>query len=205
MHAWRDPWLPRPGDFRPISRRGDRLSMVADFITADRVWDLSALQEHFEPVDVGVIVSIPLSSRIVPDKLVWHYDSKGRFSTKSAYQLARQLVHTIPSASGISHSVHFWKQVWFSQIPGKLKVHIWRACSSILPTISKLRSKRVAIVDGCYFCNAEDETIEHVSRDCCFIRDLGKLFPELRVVFQGIDMTVPLIEYMVISVCTNSW
>ena len=68
--------MPRPGDFRPLSRRGVRLSFVADFITVDRGWNMSALQEHFEPVDVDIIAALPVSSRIIPDKLVCHYDSK---------------------------------------------------------------------------------------------------------------------------------
>ena len=72
---------------------------MSDFITTDRRWNHPLLLDHFEPIDVELISSISLSHRVVPDCLIWHYDVKGRFTTKSAYQLARSLLHPPPSSS----------------------------------------------------------------------------------------------------------
>ncbi|KAL6206777.1 hypothetical protein ACLB2K_024023 [Fragaria x ananassa] len=71
VHAWEDPWLPRDRDFRPLSRRSMRLSMVSEFITASKQWDSQLLEEHFEPTDVSLILSIPLlRHRMAHDKLI---------------------------------------------------------------------------------------------------------------------------------------
>ena len=143
MNAWEDPWLPRPADFLPLSRQSFQCSKVSEFITTDRTWNHQLLLDHFEPSDVDLISSLSLSRRVVPDCLIWHYDVKGRFSTKSAYQLCRSLLHDTASSSGPVATLGFWKKLWFAQVPGKIKIHVWRACSAILPTTANLRKKRV--------------------------------------------------------------
>lgn len=114
VDAWEDPWLPRPRDFRLIGRHSTRLSKVSEFITPNRYWDVKLLEEHFEVADVTLILTIPLNHHSCSDKLIWLYDSKGRFSIKSAYQLARQLLHEAGSTSSIENSVPLWKYIWFS-------------------------------------------------------------------------------------------
>ncbi|KAL6224776.1 hypothetical protein ACLB2K_003631 [Fragaria x ananassa] len=42
-------------------------------------------------------------------------------------------------------------------VPSKIKVHIWKVVSDILPTVVSLRSKHVFINQGCFFCNEEEE------------------------------------------------
>ncbi|KAL6182332.1 hypothetical protein ACLB2K_043755 [Fragaria x ananassa] len=159
VRAWEDPWLPRPRDFWPLSQRSSSNMLVSDFISVDRMWNVDLVGEHFEQADVDLILTIPLSRRASPDKLVWHYDLKGCFSTRSAYDLARQLCHAQPSSSTDSVSVPLWKSVWFSQVPSKIKVHIWKVVSDILPTVVSLRSKHVFINQGCFFCNEEEEVV----------------------------------------------
>ncbi|PRQ38614.1 putative ribonuclease H-like domain, reverse transcriptase zinc-binding domain-containing protein [Rosa chinensis] len=134
---------------------------------------------------------------MVQDKMIWHYDSKGRFSTKSAYRLALTLLHpTAPGSSNSSLGCQLWKQIWFAKVPGKIKIHTWRVCSSILPTISTLQSRHVFIDNGCYFCNTNDETIEHISRDCWFVRDLFKLFPEFDRIFREVLPSMSITSWL---------
>ncbi|KAL6134324.1 hypothetical protein ACLB2K_066556 [Fragaria x ananassa] len=184
VRAWEDPWLPRPRDFRPLSQRSSSNMLVSDFISVDRMWNVDLVGEHFEQADVDLILTIPLSRRAGPDKLVWHYDLKGRFSTRSAYDLARQLCHAQPSSSTDSISVPLWKSVWFSQVPSKIKVHIWKVVSDILPTVVSLRSKHVFINQGCFFCNEEEEGTAHVCRDCCYFQDLVMFFLSFMLSFK---------------------
>ncbi|KAL6208953.1 hypothetical protein ACLB2K_019896 [Fragaria x ananassa] len=89
---------------------------VSDFLTVGRTWNVHLIEEHFEQADVDLILAMPLSRRLIQNKLIWHYDPKGRFSTRSAYQLARQLLHDSPSGSN-NETAHVWKSVWFSSIP----------------------------------------------------------------------------------------
>lgn len=85
-------------------------------------------------------------------------------------------------ATGSEDNAGFWKKIWFASVPGKVRVHFWNACSAILPTVSQLRLWRVPLSHGCVFCNADDETIEHVSRDCPLVYDILCKFPELSLV-----------------------
>ncbi|KAL6124975.1 hypothetical protein ACLB2K_077483 [Fragaria x ananassa] len=64
-----------------------------------------------------------------------------------------------------------WKGIWAARVPGKIKVHAWRVCNAILPTISQLCKKQVSIEELCYFCNSELETVEHITRDCPYVHD----------------------------------
>ncbi|KAL6179662.1 hypothetical protein ACLB2K_046334 [Fragaria x ananassa] len=198
VRAWEDPWLPRPRDFRPLSQRSSSNMLVNDFIFVDKMWNVDLVGEHFEQADVDLILTIPLSRRAGLDKLVWHYDLKGSFSTRSAYDLARQLCHAQPSSSTDSVYVPLWKSVWFSQVPSKIKVHIWKVVSDILLTVVSLRSKHVFINQGCFFCNEEEEGTAHVCRDCCYFWDLVMLFPELHAVLQVVSHPMSMMEWLVL-------
>lgn len=57
------------------------------------------------------------------------------------------------------------KNFWHADTPGKVKVHVLRVCYDILPIASSLRTKRDYVNNGCFFCDVEDETIEHIGRD----------------------------------------
>ena len=202
IDAWLDPWIPRPLDFLPIGRLSDSCNMVSDFITVDRKWDQCLLAQHFPPEDVSFISSIALSVRVCPDKLIWHYEKKGFFSTKSAYHLCRTTLHQVHSSSEGDAYVPFWKKLWFAKVPGKIKIHIWRACSNILPTTVSLRQKRVFVDDGCFFCNEENESIEHVGRDCCFVRDMVKSFYGDGRIFDTVVQPMSFLDWL--SLCSES-
>ncbi|XP_062028661.1 uncharacterized protein LOC133744595 [Rosa rugosa] len=105
---------------------------------------------------------------------------KGLFSTKSTYKVAFASLH--PAISDHSSSMVIpssWKHLWAASVPGKVKVHVWKVCASILPTTCQLRERRVPVGEGCLFCNREEETISHVSRECIFVRDVVGLAPDL--------------------------
>lgn len=66
-----------------------KLSLFIDLYTT--AWRIDTVQQFFAPQDVGAILSIPLSSRLPSDCLVWTYTPKGLFTVKSAYKLAMSL------------------------------------------------------------------------------------------------------------------
>ncbi|XP_024200592.1 uncharacterized protein LOC112203927 [Rosa chinensis] len=124
---WEDPWIPRPSSFLPIIRHEDGPERVSDLLLPGFSWNLALINQYFVADDVDLILSMPLSQRDVPDRLTWHYDKKGRFSTKSAYVLAFVELHNFGEVATSSEDLSsFWKQIWFAQIPGKVKVHWWK-------------------------------------------------------------------------------
>lgn len=134
------------------------------------------LEFIFSLEDCEVINLIPLSSRLPPDRMIRHYDSKGLFSAKSAYVLARDMILQInngASSSTLSQSSsEFWSSIWKAHVPAKVKVCMWRACSDILPTHSRLQTRRVSLVGNCVLCGLEGESIIHLGRDCSFTRQV---------------------------------
>lgn len=65
-------------------------------------------------------------------------------------------------------------------MPGKVKVHVWKACRAILPTVSQLLSRWVMLDQGCFFYDNHSETIEHIFRDYPFSKAFLLHFLELR-------------------------
>ncbi|XP_024172251.1 uncharacterized protein LOC112178325 [Rosa chinensis] len=182
IRIWDDPWIPRPNLFRPIRYGPSPLVLVSDLMV-DGHWNKELISENFHADEALLICSIPLSRSIVPDRLIWHFDMNGLFTTKSAYKIAFASLHLVLiSGSSSNSNPSHWKFIWAAPIPGKVKVHVWKVCASILPTASQLRSRRVPVEDGCLFCNSEEETLSHVSRECCFTRDVIGLAPDLLLV-----------------------
>ncbi|XP_062005779.1 uncharacterized protein LOC133722953 [Rosa rugosa] len=201
VRIWEDPWIPRPHLFRPLRFHDVPYSQVSELMQNGE-WDKELVQTIFSPDDALIILSLPLSSNRVADRVIWHYDPKGRFTTKSAYHLAFSSLHSaLVEASGSSEPSNFWKCVWAAKVPGKVKVHAWKVCQPILPTLSQLLGRRVPLVGGCYFCNEEDECIAHIMVDCPFIRDLITMVPSL----QGVLSVMPFDSLLLwLQACNSS-
>ena len=81
--------------------------MVSQFIRADQhAWNVSFIQELFDPEDIQAILSIPLPITPKEDKLIWVLNSKGEFTIKSAYH------STIHQANNPLMSQEHWKKLW---------------------------------------------------------------------------------------------
>jgi DNA mismatch repair protein MutH len=54
-------------------------------------WDVQMIDSLFQKRDVIAIQGIPLSSRGVGDKLIWHCSKDERFNVKLAYHVAMEI------------------------------------------------------------------------------------------------------------------
>ena len=66
--------------------------MIRDLMKGGREWDIELVRSLFLPQDADAILSILLSNLVTKDRLVWAEDKKGRFTVRSAYKLAREIV-----------------------------------------------------------------------------------------------------------------
>lgn len=67
-------------------------------------WDEALVGELFTQEDAKIILAIPLRAGM-EDFLSWHYDKRGFFSVKSAYQLGVSLKETeAPERGGVYRS-----------------------------------------------------------------------------------------------------
>ena len=97
-----DKWLPTASTHKVISPQHfmhlDRVSELINFETAS--WKSVVLDVLFLPHEAEAIKSIPLSSWLPNDKLIWAASLNGLFSVRSAYQLA--VKHFYPTNYGAS-------------------------------------------------------------------------------------------------------
>ena len=88
---WTDKWLPKPSTFKVISLPNNtfELSRVSDLIDPLKCeWQTDLVRQVFLPPDVQSILSIPLSSCLPQDWLVWAYTPKGKFTVRGSYKIA---------------------------------------------------------------------------------------------------------------------
>ncbi|GER40143.1 regulator of chromosome condensation family protein [Striga asiatica] len=63
---------------------------LLDSDSEKKEWDRELILQTFNPIDAELILTIPISHHGGKDFLVWHWDQKGRFSVKSAYETIRR-------------------------------------------------------------------------------------------------------------------
>ncbi|KAL0337807.1 UNVERIFIED_CONTAM: hypothetical protein Scaly_2055800 [Sesamum calycinum] len=188
VKVWQDPWLPRPFSFHILTPPGanDPHLRVCDLIDdSSKDWNQTLVRTLFWHDEAESILAIPLSSVEGEDFFVWHHTANGMFSVKSAYHVAVSLANrNQPSTSQPIHSP--WKAVWSANVPGKVRVFIWKLAQNALPTGSNLFKKLRDVVLVCPYCGSEEEDTEHVFLRCrlrakfgLFLTSDGVLFPTI--------------------------
>lgn len=92
---------------------------------------MQLLNDLFSVEEVEAIQSIPLSVGDVEDRIIWHYERNGKYSVRSAYQVAQGIIESHGNdAAGSSSSFsgvgeRFWKKLWNANVPGKVKIGAW--------------------------------------------------------------------------------
>lgn len=98
------------------------------FWNESKQWDIQLLNDLFSSEEVELIRSLPLSLRNVGDRRIWHYERNGKFTVRSAYHVARCLNVSnganaaASSSSSGSVGEKFWKKLWSTCVPGKVKI-----------------------------------------------------------------------------------
>nr|POE65505.1 hypothetical protein CFP56_47103 [Quercus suber] len=77
-----------------------------------RTWDLEIIKGYFNPLEVDLILKIPLSSNYVEDKLVWPHTANGVYSVKSGYNfIAKEKTLPLPVFSNQGDGQSVWKKL----------------------------------------------------------------------------------------------
>jgi hypothetical protein len=59
-----------------------------------------------------------------------------------------------------------WKNIWSLQVPGVLKLFIWKVCNNALPTKENMFSRKIVQDPLCPICEGQVETVWHALWDC---------------------------------------
>ncbi|CAH9072780.1 unnamed protein product [Cuscuta epithymum] len=127
-----------------------------------QVWDIDILHDLFNDRDSKLIQSIPVSRRMVPDRLIWRWESGGRFLVRSCY---RRITGEC-QATGWKG----WTGMWNWQLPPKIKSFFWQACNNFLPTTDNLSRQKVECSVKCGLCGSSEESLLHLFVQCSVAR-----------------------------------
>ena len=120
-------------------------------------------------------MSIPLSTPLPDDKLVWTIVANGKFSLKSTYHLVRKGSRNGGESSDPSRMRRFWKKIWKEQVPNKVRNFGWRACQNIIPTKMNLYHRQVLEDPICEECVAGIESVMHALCECKKAREVWSI------------------------------
>ncbi|XP_042954621.1 uncharacterized protein LOC122291036 [Carya illinoinensis] len=176
IKIWKDKWLPRPVTYQiqtPINML-DSETRVEPLIDKDcRSWTVDLVQSVFREEEAKLICSIPISRRGASDRRIWVGSDRGTYTIKSAYFIETKLSNRSfgePSTTGSKNSE--WRDLWRLEVPGKVKILIWKCLNNILPTKDRLYKKNIVDNYLCPVCEREKETIMHALWVCPAAADI---------------------------------
>ncbi|KAH7526808.1 hypothetical protein JRO89_XSUnG0053100 [Xanthoceras sorbifolium] len=134
-------------------------------------WHVDIVRRHFIHEEADLILSLPLSLHPRRDSFLWHFDSRGLFSVRSAYKVALGLQQESLTSSS-KGALEVWKHLWKLDVPNKFKVFAWRACKKILPTNLNLSKKGIPVSHLCSFCGLASESSDHALWGCSRLKSV---------------------------------
>jgi len=163
LSIWESQWVPGPWTFRPITPKPNNLnvSFVHELIDNDRgYWKEGLVKEIFLLCDAETILSILLCKSWPDDKLIWHYNSNGKFLVKSAYHLGIQY-STLMNGGPSKADPKWCKKVWSLNIPPKIRIFAWRLSYGAIPTKENLTKRISSFNTGYAICSHYLESKVH--------------------------------------------
>ena len=59
-----------------------------------------------------------------------------------------------------------WKSIWKQKIPSRVVFFVWTAALGKCLTIDNLRKRKICILDWCYMCKCNCESVDHLFLHC---------------------------------------
>nr|POE46541.1 putative ribonuclease h protein [Quercus suber] len=164
-------------------------------------WKVDLIRHDFLPYEANLILGIPLSDRIIPDKLLWLPSINGSYTTRSAYRLAVRVARNLlPSCSSQDNNHVLWTGIWKLQVPHRVKNFLWRASHNALPTSCNLWRRSVISIFTYSGCLSEKEDTMHALWYCSSLlviwKDDAMLMKLFRYKFHGFDALLALLFSM---------
>ncbi|XP_020153203.1 uncharacterized protein [Aegilops tauschii subsp. strangulata] len=164
-NIWTDNWLPRDEMLHPYgSVSPNPPTFVAELIDPTSAsWIRERVEEVFMPMDVPIILGIPLCTRNIPDFWSWNFEKKGNFTVKSAYRMLVTIKQRreawLEGNAGPSRTAaeeNSWKNLWKIKVPGKVRMFLWRLSKQSLPTNDVRAHRHMTDSPACGICGSPD-------------------------------------------------
>lgn len=163
----------------PVANRPCGFAVVGDFIDhLGPSWKEDSVWACFSADDSEKILLIPLSSRRPTDRIIWTGTTSGKYSVKSAYHLAVTSFSSCAThLSSASTTDPFWKKIWHSHVPPKIRHFLWSACSNSLATNLNLCQRGIVVDPICSLCGEGRESVSHILVEYSCARQSWRLSP----------------------------
>ncbi|XP_075645257.1 uncharacterized protein LOC142616260 [Castanea sativa] len=116
-------------------------------------WNEHLVDAMFLPFEAQLIKGIPICITSQANCVLWIKCRTGSCSIRSGYQLLCEAKAAgAPLGSTVEGVKKFWKSIWHLKVPNKVKVFLWRACFSALPTKAGLHKRKIVDDNLCDQC-----------------------------------------------------
>lgn len=127
---WRDRWIPRHFNARPITpSQGQQVTLVSELLLDSGHWDEELIKAIFLPIDARAILCIPVRPQ-EEDWWAWEPEKFGYYTVKSAYRKI-SLSYQAATPPGASND-ETWSRIWSLNVPPKVRVFWWRLLHEFL-------------------------------------------------------------------------
>ena len=178
LRFWKDPWCGGtalcnafPTLFNLVAHKDTRVVEVWDFSRDDGGWS-PVFQRPFNDWEMDEVERFLLflqNRKIRPfqeDPLILKETRPDGFSVRLMY---RKLMHSLPTDFP-------WHSIWNPIVPPKLGFFAWEASWGNVLTLDQLKRRRIPLVNRCFLCEEEEETIDHLLIHCSRAKMLWNLF-----------------------------
>ncbi|XP_023871998.2 uncharacterized protein LOC111984613 [Quercus suber] len=169
---WSDKWLPAPAAQKILSPTNHILpndAKVSALIDLEKKeWNEQLVRQVLGEEEADLVLGIPLSLHLPPDRCIWAENPKGKFTVRCAYKSLME-GHINCSEGECSDSTvmkKIWRSIWGMKTPNKIRSFAWKACRGILPTKENLKRRHVIADDLCETCGQEAENYSHLFWFC---------------------------------------
>ena len=142
-----------------------------DFIRPIQDWELETISSFLD-----LLYSTKLKGD-GEDVLCWKPSIQMGFNVSSYYKdLSRRNDTSFP-----------WKSIWKPKVPSQITFFLWVASLGKILTVENLRRRNIVVVNWCYLCKANGESVDHLLLYCSFSRELW----DLVFAFFGVHWVMP--------------
>ena len=137
---------------------------VSELITTVTAsWNRQLVQQTFMPMDATVILGMPICTRNITDFWAWFHEKNGTFTVKSAYKMLvatrnrrEAWLEEVPGPSISRAEEGVWKTLWKTEVPGKVRMFLWRLSKHSLPTNDVRAHRHMTDSPQCGLCGVRD-------------------------------------------------
>ncbi|KAM5581414.1 hypothetical protein ABKV19_010567, partial [Rosa sericea] len=131
VNIWSAAWVSELPGGKPVSNSlaVEEVTMVSELLSSTGVWNEGLIKRLFPPEEADAILHIPLSSRMVSDRLIWKLERNGQFSVRLSLNDLSELF------------CRLWS-IWRDRNSRAWEDKTSRACDVIIKSVSQLEEFR---------------------------------------------------------------